>query len=99
MGTDKIFLLPENRKTTHLQSLLIFLGSVMGEVNRRHWASTQKSPAVDHWLNARSVFTAYSGRAVSFSKHKPGIGSLSSMFRLQSWYNCLTYLPSEKEWF
>lgn len=49
------------------------------------------------WLNAASVFTAYSGRAVSFSKHKPGIRALSSVFRLQSQYNCLTYLPSEKE--
>lgn len=62
-------------------------------------SDTEEVSGSDLWLNAASVFTAYSGRAVSFSKHKPGICALSSVFRLQSQYNCLTYLPSEKEWF
>ena len=61
------------------------------------WTGTQKSQAAgDLWLNAASVFTAYLGRAVSFSKDKPGIGSVSSMFRLQSTSNSLTCLPVEK---
>lgn len=64
------------------------------------WTGAQKSQAAsDLQLNAASVFTAYLGRAVSFSKDKPGIGSLSSMFRLQSTSNSLTCLPPEKEWF
>lgn len=74
-----------DRKTTHLQSCLISLGLPLGP---RAWY-TEVSGS-DLWLNVACVFTAYLGRAVSFSKHKPGIGSLSSMFRLQSPYNSLT---------
>lgn len=61
------------------------------------WTGTQKLQAAGNlWLNAASVFTAYLGRAASFSKDKLGIGSLSSMFRLQSTSNSLTCLPLEK---
>lgn len=71
----------------------------MGEGSTEKVGWYTEVPDSDPWLNAASVFTAYLGRAVSFSKHKPGMGSLSSVFRLQNSDNSLTYLPLGKEWF